>query len=283
MNPSQKVQVHPWKLRLLAGKTTMNEDVLHIFTWGFSNVILVFRGVQYSWTWLSFGIVEYTWRYVSNCVLFCLGFVFEASHRWPEIFFTKVFTPCLSNTFDGTANTPQAISQLDIPFRQGSLEELVPCNLGKCSHLRKSCFFFFFWSSHASFWGGKTLIVFASWKNSMFFSFFFCWHIFKSTCKQFIHEWWSKNWIVCCFPSTSWFMMDNIRFTREKISPWYPKQPFFHDAWLIFYWMIPKAFELGKMVGNHQFSIDSVYVHVWIAIVSIFLSLLLPLTLPNQE
>lgn len=161
--------------------------------------------------------------------------------------------------------------------RTGSLQP------GKMFTSQEKLFFFLFLVVSCQFLGRQNADCFRQLEKLNVFSFFFCWHIFKSTCKQFIHEWWSKNWIVCCFPSTSWFMMDNIRFTREKISPWYPKQPFFHDAWLIFYWMIPKAFELGKMVGNHQFSIDSVYVHVWIAIVSIFLSLLLPLTLPNQE
>ena len=184
MNPSQKVQVHPWKLTWLAGETTMNEDVLPIFTWGiFQPVILVFRGVQYSWTWLSFGIVEYSWRYVSNCVPFCLGFVFEASHGWPEIFLPKLFTPCLSSTFDGTANTPQAISQLENQFRQGSLEELVPCNLGKCSHLRKSRLFFvrFLWIFEAA---KRWLFSLKTWQAGK--RHFFGGQIFKSTCQQFI-------------------------------------------------------------------------------------------------
>ena len=215
-NPSQKVQVHPWKLTWLAGETTMNEDVLPIFTWGiFQPVILVFRGVQYSWTWLSFGIVEYSWRYVSNCVPFCLGFVFEASHGWPETFLPKLSPHVYPTLLMEPRIRHKPFRNLTVNFAREVWKNWFPAtwenahisgkavyfSVASCEFLKQQNADCFRWKhgrlENLNFFGGKSSRVHVS--NS-----------FVSYDK--------KKWLVCCSPSN--VMMDNISFHNVKKSTW---------------------------------------------------------------
>ena len=94
--------------------------------------------------------------------------------------------PCLAKMFAGTGGTCRSSPSTTWHSKsdQGSLEELVPCNLGKCSHLRNRCFFLSF---HVGLLGKNDDFFLRTWqarKNQCFFSGR---HIFNSTCKQFIH------------------------------------------------------------------------------------------------